>query len=103
MHAKTILFDKKIVYTGSVNMTHNGMENNKEHLFRITETAAVADVLADFERDWTVAVPVTDEDMALMLKNDDQRKRNKNEKAKRAGGVTRSLTSELDAAQDEDK
>jgi phosphatidylserine/phosphatidylglycerophosphate/cardiolipin synthase-like enzyme len=45
MHAKSLIFDEEVLVTGSVNMTHNGYENNKEHMFRITTPSVVADVL----------------------------------------------------------
>ena len=50
MHAKSLVFDGNVAFNGSVNLTHNGMENSKEHLFRITCAAAIEDVLEDFEK-----------------------------------------------------
>jgi phosphatidylserine/phosphatidylglycerophosphate/cardiolipin synthase-like enzyme len=34
MHVKCLILDEKVVLTGSVNLTHNGLENNKEHVYR---------------------------------------------------------------------
>ena len=48
-HAKTCVFDNKVILTGSVNMTNNGHDNNKEHMFRIEEPKVVAAVIEDFE------------------------------------------------------
>ena len=67
MHAKTLIFDEQTVLTGSVNMTHNGLEKNKETLFRITEPETVREVLADFEATWETASVVSQEQVALMI------------------------------------
>ena len=72
MHCKTVIIDKAVVFAGSVNLTHNGMEHNKEHLFRITDPVIVAKVCADFMRDWRneggiTSEEVNDEDMEKML------------------------------------
>ena len=40
-------------------MTHNGHEKNKEHMYRIAHRPTVSEVLADFERDWREAMPLT--------------------------------------------
>ena len=45
MHAKTLIFDEKVVLTGSVNLTHNGLERNKEHLIRVLEPSVVSAML----------------------------------------------------------
>ena len=67
MHAKTLIFDKKVVLTGSVNLTHKGLEHNKEHMLRLTEPGTVADFLRDFEETWEHADTVTSEDLESML------------------------------------
>lgn len=56
-------------------MTHNGYENNKEHMYRITEPTTVADVLADFERDWREAELLTQQLIDTMLENSEKHKR----------------------------
>ena len=48
VHTKNLIFDDKILLEGSATLTHNGLENNKEHLYRQTEPPLVALVLADF-------------------------------------------------------
>ena len=55
MHVKAMIFDEKTLLEGSANLTHNGLENNKEHLYRQTEPPLVALVLADFEKEWAAA------------------------------------------------
>ena len=53
LHTKTVIFDSKIVCTGWVNLTHNGMENNKEHMVKIREAATVLEFCSDFESVWS--------------------------------------------------
>ena len=61
MHAKTLIFDGRSVLTGSVNMTHNGFENNKEHMIQIYDPETVACFVQDFEDSWAIAEEVTPE------------------------------------------
>ena len=72
-----LIFDERVVLTGSVNMTHNGLENNKEHSFRITIPSVVADVAADFEKAWLGAEPVEECHIKIVLarhkKKDEER------------------------------
>eukprot|EP00973_Karenia_brevis_P074337 10328061-Karenia_brevis.AAC.1 len=42
MHCKTSIYDEAVVLSGSANLTHNGMECNKEHLYRISDERTVA-------------------------------------------------------------
>ena len=77
MHAKTLIFDKKVVLTGSVNLTHNGLEHNKEHILRTTEPGTVADFLRDFEETWELATTVGPEELASMLEKHAKKKRKK--------------------------
>ena len=111
MHAKTLIFDGKIVLTGSVNMTHNGYENNKEHMLRLVAPKAVADFVADFEEEWQQAIPVTQDAINDMLKKYQQRRGPKDGaesdgpvRSGSSGGptrkVTRSLSSELKEVSD---
>ena len=69
MHVKSLIFDERVVLTGSVNLTHNGHENNKEHMYRITEPKVLADVKADFETVWEEAEELTSEQIDTMLSN----------------------------------
>ena len=107
MHVKSLIFDEKILLTGSVNMTHNGFENNKEHLYRVAEPSAVADVLADFEKEWAGAEQVTPPLIELMLanfqkRNDEAKENRERSVPRKAGrGIVRSLSLELERVQEE--
>eukprot|EP00973_Karenia_brevis_P079714 11061157-Karenia_brevis.AAC.1 len=59
MHCKTSIYDGTVVLTGSPNITHNAMECNKEHLFRITDERTAVKLCADFESDWEKSTEVT--------------------------------------------
>ena len=74
MHVKTLVFDRKVVLTGSVNMSHNGLENSKEHLFRITVPETVEATIADFEEHWTTCQPLTMEAVEQVMGNNHQRR-----------------------------
>ena len=76
-----LILDAKTVLTGSMNLTHNGLENNKEHLYRLTEPAFVAEVLADFEEEWLTAQRVTDNEIREMLEMSHKRQEKKREKS----------------------
>ena len=58
MHVKTMIFDQKIVLTGSPNMTHNGIENNREHLYNITGDGTLEESLEDFNNTWNLCQDV---------------------------------------------
>jgi len=92
MHVKTLIIDGKILLTGSVNMTHNGHENNKEHLYRLTDPSLLADVMKDFEEEWERAEEVTSLIVATMMETDGKKK----EKKSASRSVSRSLSAELD-------
>ena len=107
IHVKSLIFDEKVLLVGSVNMTHNGMENNKEQMFRITDPSAFADVMADFEKEWAAAEQVTSELIGQMMsqwenkeeKKEDQRGRSASRSLDR--GISRSLSRELDGVKEE--
>ena len=80
-HVKCLILDEKTVLTGSTNLTHNGLENNKEHLYCLTEPSFVAEILADFEKEWLAAQRVTDEEIREMLEKSDKRQEKKREKS----------------------
>ncbi len=77
MHAKTLIFDEKVVLTGSVNLTHNGFEHNREHMIRVLEPSAVAAMLQDFEQTWKQADTVTLEDLERMMEKHDKKEAKK--------------------------
>ena len=72
MHAKTLIFDESVLLLGSVNLTHNGFENNHEHLTRSTGPV-VDEVVESFERDWLHTAKIGDEDIEIMMKIHDER------------------------------
>jgi hypothetical protein len=89
MHAKTLIFDKKVVLTGSVNLTHNGLEHNKEHMLRITEPGTVADFLRDFEETWELATAVGPEELQSMQeKYDKKESKKKNSRSSQSGDAS---------------
>ena len=104
MHVKTLVFDRKVVLTGSVNLTHNGMENNKEHLFRIEDPSIIESVMTDFEDDWRQAEPVGDPLIAEMMEKyaakeaEKDQRRIARETRSRSRSATRSLSGELEEA-----
>jgi len=97
MHVKTMIVDGRVVLTGSVNMTHNGLENNKEHLYRITVPTAVAAVVEDFDATWAGAEPVTAELIEKALAKSAEKAEKAKEKL-RSKSVSRSLSRELGGA-----
>jgi len=92
-----MIVDERVVLTGSVNMTHNGLENNKEHLYRITVPTAVAAVVEDFDATWAGAEPVTAELMEKALEKSAEKAERAKEKS-RSKSVSRSLSRELGGA-----
>jgi phosphatidylserine/phosphatidylglycerophosphate/cardiolipin synthase-like enzyme len=93
---KTLIFDEKVVLTGSVNMTHNGMEHSKEHMFRIADPKVVAEVMADFEKEWLKAEPVSQTRIDEMLTKAKRSQSPQREKSA-SRSVSRSLSKDLGA------
>ena len=60
--------------SGSLNLTHNGLQNNKEHLYRLSEPELIEDVMADFDREWMLAEEVGEREISIMLAKDMSRK-----------------------------
>ena len=98
MHAKTIVIDKEVLLTGSVNMTGYGLDYNKEHMFRITgHPEVIEQVYRDFEQTWAKADVVGEKQIEIMMMN--ARDEGKKKKSKsRSGSASRSMSSELDDA-----
>jgi phosphatidylserine/phosphatidylglycerophosphate/cardiolipin synthase-like enzyme len=99
MHVKTWIVDKQVVITGSTNTTHNGLENNKEQMFRIREPSVVDQVIADFEQTWDEGVPVSQQVLEEMLANAEKPKgksRNSVRSLSQGRDVSRSLSVELE-------
>ena len=84
--------------SGSTNCTHGGLENNKEHLYKIREPSFVDEALADFEQTWAIATPVTQEVLDRMISGaaaaaETSRRRNRRTRSQE---VSRSLSQELE-------
>ena len=84
MHTKTWIIDSSIVLTGSVNLTHNGLENNKEHLWEITNAEAIQPLIEDFERCWIEAEVVEQKDIDLMKETWSRKEEKKSGRARSA-------------------
>jgi phosphatidylserine/phosphatidylglycerophosphate/cardiolipin synthase-like enzyme len=84
MHTKTWIIDSSIVLTGSVNLTHNGLENNKEHLWEITNAQAIQPLIEDFERCWIEAEVVEQKDIDLMKETWSRKEEKKSGRARSA-------------------
>ncbi len=67
MHTKAWIFDEKTLVSGSANSTHNSMENNHEHIFRITNPAVVQQAMCDHQTLWDSGKPVTQEEINKMM------------------------------------
>jgi len=99
MHVKSWIFDNKILLDGSCNMTHGGLDNNIEHLLKITTPSAVAAASASFEEYWKEAEEVTQGMIDEMVDNDSKKDDNRTSRSKSASvarSVSRSLTKELE-------
>jgi phosphatidylserine/phosphatidylglycerophosphate/cardiolipin synthase-like enzyme len=59
MHSKTNIVDGRILLTGSCNLTHNGLENNSEHVVRTLDKKCVEDAKKDFASLWEESREVT--------------------------------------------
>ena len=80
MHVKTFIVDNREMFLGSVNLTHNGLENNKEHLVKISESAIVDKVANDFQETWEMAEEVAPEMILEMIERDQKRKLKRHER-----------------------
>ena len=74
MHCKSWIIDKKICLLGSVNLTHNGLENNTENLLRVLEPECVQMAGNDFDTRWDEAEVVDDDMIKKMMDNDAAKK-----------------------------
>ena len=61
LHAKSWVLDNAVVLTGSVNLTSNGMNRNKEHMLRISIPSVVRSYADDFKDLWSKAEPISEE------------------------------------------
>lgn len=58
MHAKMILEDNMQAYVGSVNLTTQSMDDNREVGIIISQSNSIQDLSSDFEEDWSLANPL---------------------------------------------
>ena len=100
MHVKAWILDESLLLTGSVNLTHNGLEKNKGHLFKITSPGTVREVLTDFNDTWELAEIVTPAHIADMQQRWDAKalRKKTNTSHGRSQSVPRDLSEELLAA-----
>ena len=121
MHAKTLVLDASVVLTGSANLTHNGLENNKEHLWRLHDQhgyarEAVMNHRLDFGELWSQSRVVGPREIKEMMRLDalreEKRKKEKQAPNKRSqslprsrseGYVVRNLAFELNQADERDR
>jgi len=85
MHNKIWILDpgtrQGVFLTGSVNTSHNGLENNVENMLRVTDQGIVNEAYEDFKVHWENSQPVGERelDLARSTKNDNEaERRNKN-------------------------
>ena len=105
-HVKTMILDNKVVLTGSLNLTHNAFEHNKEHVVRIVDPKCVQQFVEDFYRTWTESEVISTRDIDSMFQYHDKREREKAERGgskwqnwKRQGRpLQRSLSAEMSTA-----
>lgn len=57
IHAKNILIDGKVLYLGSMNLSTNAIENNREIGIVIADPQVIRRFTTQFDRDRTVATP----------------------------------------------
>ena len=72
MHAETSIVHEEVVLTGSVNLSHNGLANNNEHLLMISVPQTVRQFLNDFKATRAQAAPATEEHPREMQAKQDQ-------------------------------
>jgi phosphatidylserine/phosphatidylglycerophosphate/cardiolipin synthase-like enzyme len=55
VHVKALVVDGNVAYVGSINLSYNSIEKNREVGLLVTEPENVATMTATFERDWATA------------------------------------------------
>ena len=89
----------EVFLTGSVNTTHGGLENNKEHMLHIREPNVVMKALKNFEETWEQATTIVEKDIEKMMATAQAREDKKRQSHRsRSESVSRSLSVELDGA-----
>ncbi len=103
MHVKSWILDNKILLDGSCNMTHGGLDDNIEHLLKITTPSAAANASESFEKYWEQADEVTQGDIDKMAQNAEDRDVKKEDHASSSRSVSRSVSRSLSKELDEEK
>ncbi len=57
LHAKMVLVDKKSAYVGSINLTTNSLDKNRELGVIVDDPRTIADIGATAEKDWAAGKP----------------------------------------------
>lgn len=57
VHVKAIVVDGSTAYVGSINLSYNSIDRNREVGLLVTEPENIAQALATFERDWAASTP----------------------------------------------
>ena len=73
MHVKSWVFDDKVLISGSCNLTHGGLENNIEHMYKINAVDVIGKVKQNFSALWETGTQVNQDEIDLMMKKRDQR------------------------------
>ena len=79
MHIKAVIADFAEVLTGSCNMTHNGIDNNDEHVLLIGDVSAVQDIVTHFTELWNEGEAVGAKEIDQMMKAYDEHQRKRRE------------------------
>jgi hypothetical protein len=73
MHAKSWIFDDKVLVTGSCNLTHGGLENNVEHMYKIATIGVIQQLKQSFLSLWETATEVTQAEIDIMISKQEKR------------------------------
>ena len=57
VHTKMILIDKKILLLGSMNLSANSLDNNREIWILLIDSKLIAQFLSQFRADWEKIKP----------------------------------------------
>jgi HKD family nuclease len=98
-HLKCVTADRRVMLTGSVNMTTNGIQNNVEQVVRLTDAMNLERQCEFFARLWEEAKPVTPEDMDRVLgRKADSKEKEEAKKAEKKHQQSAASSSSLRAA-----
>ena len=63
MHSKVFIIDEQILFTGSVNLTHHGLDKNEENLLVTSSPGAVRAAVSRFEETWALSQVLGQEEL----------------------------------------